>query len=287
MEVDKLRELIEKIQSGALSVDAAMSRLRHLPFESLEEATIDHHRSLRCGFPEVIFCGGKTERQILEIFSKMSDKGEPILATRVDPGVAARLVRKFPGCRHNSLARTVFLSHGSGRKKQGSVLVVSAGTSDIPVAEEAAVTAEAMGCIVERLFDVGVAGIHRIISHREKLWDADSIVVAAGMEGALASVIAGMTDRPVVAVPTSIGYGASFGGIAALLGMLNSCAAGVTVVNIDNGFGAGYAGALIARGNAHAAANRTKPARGNAHAAASRTKPAPAVPRSPRRAKRR
>jgi len=254
MDAERLKEIMKKVQSGKLTVDTALTQLRHLPFESLEEATIDHHRSLRCGFPEVIFCGGKSEKQIMAIVEKMVEKDERVLATRVEPHVAGRLVKKFGNAEHNVVARTVFICRRStGRrkrkKKDGLVLVVSAGTSDIPVAEEACVTAEAMGCNVERLFDVGVAGIHRIISHREKLWGADAIVVAAGMEGALASVIAGMTDRPVVAVPTSVGYGASFGGIAALLGMLNSCAAGVTVVNIDNGFGAGYAAALVARKN--------------------------------------
>lgn len=250
MDAERLKEIMKKVRSGELGVDAALTQLRHLPFESLEEATIDHHRSLRCGFPEVIFCGGKSEKQIMTIVKKMVEKGERVLATRVEPDVASRLVEKFSNAEHNAIARTVFISRISRRKqkkREGLVLVVSAGTSDVPVAEEACVTAEAMGCKVERLFDVGIAGIHRIISHREKLWDADAIVVAAGMEGALASVIAGMTDRPVVAVPTSVGYGASFGGIAALLGMLNSCAAGVTVVNIDNGFGAGYAAALVAR----------------------------------------
>ena len=254
MDAERLKEIMKKVQSGKLTVDSALTQLRHLPFESLEEATIDHHRSLRCGFPEVIFCGGKTEKQIMAIVEKMVEKDERVLATRVEPHVAGRLVKKFGNAEHNAVARTVFIGgrfigRRKRKKKDGLVLVVSAGTSDIPVAEEACVTAEAMGCDVERLFDVGIAGIHRIISHREKLWGADAIVVAAGMEGALASVIAGMTDRPVVAVPTSVGYGASFGGIAALLGMLNSCAAGVMVVNIDNGFGAGYAAALVARKN--------------------------------------
>lgn len=254
MDAETLRDIMKKVRKGEMSVEAALTRLRHLPFEPLAEATIDHHRSLRCGFPEVIFCGGKSESQITTIVQKMLEKEEPVLATRVQPDVASRLVKKFPRAEHNSLARTVYIRGGAGEKAkaargkaQGLVLVISAGTSDVPVAEEACVTATAMGCKVERLFDVGVAGIHRIISRRKKLWDADAIVVAAGMEGALASVVAGMTDRPVIAVPTSIGYGASFGGIAALLGMLNSCAAGVTVVNIDNGFGAGYAAALIAR----------------------------------------
>ncbi len=248
MQRDRLEGIIKKVRAGELSVDEALAQLRHLPFEPLDEATIDHHRSLRCGFPEVIFCGGKSEQQIVSILEKMLEKGESVLATRVDPQVAARLVQRFKDATHNVHARTVFIRRGKREKPGGTVLVVCAGTSDVPVAEEACVTAEAMGCKVERLFDVGVAGIHRVISHREKLWEADAIVAVAGMEGALASVIAGMTDRPVVAVPTSIGYGASFGGLAALLGMLNSCAAGVTVVNIDNGFGAGYAAALVARG---------------------------------------
>ncbi len=206
-----------------------------------------------------MFCGGKTERQIVSIVQKMLDKDEPVLATRVDPGVAERLVRRFRGARYNAAGRAVFIPAATPARRKapeaadGLVLVVSAGTSDTPVAEEACATAEAMGCRVERLFDVGIAGIHRVILQRQRLWEADAIVAVAGMEGALPGVVAGLTDRPVIAVPTSVGYGASFGGLAALLGMLNSCASGVTVVNIDNGFGAGYAAALIARGKALAA----------------------------------
>jgi hypothetical protein len=258
MQTERLKDILAKVKSGELGVEDALSRLRHLPFEAVEGSTIDHHRSLRCGFPEVVFCGGKTEKQIVTIVEAMLDKGEPVLATRVDSGVAERLVKRFHGARHNALGRTVFVPAPvpAGRKQPdaeaGLVLVVSAGTSDLPVAEEACATAEAMGCRVERLFDVGIAGIHRVISQRQKLWDADAIVAVAGMEGALPGVVAGLTDRPVVAVPTSVGYGASFGGLAALLGMLNSCASGVTVVNIDNGFGGGYAAALIARGRARA-----------------------------------
>jgi NCAIR mutase (PurE)-related protein len=277
MQVEKLKEILAKIKTGELSVEQGLARLRHLPFETIEGATIDHHRSLRCGFPEVVFCGGKTEKQIVAIIRKMKQKNEPVLATRVDPAIAARLIRRFPGARHNVPARTVFVpargigrstgrtrrvaataEHGVPGSGQGLVLVISAGTSDVPVAEEACATAEAMGCRVERLFDVGIAGIHRIISQRHKLWEADVIVAVAGMEGALAGVVAGMTDRPVIAVPTSVGYGASFGGLAALLGMLNSCASGVTVVNIDNGFGAGYAAGLIARGTARQACGAGK-----------------------------
>ncbi|MBN1503572.1 MAG: nickel pincer cofactor biosynthesis protein LarB [Candidatus Eisenbacteria bacterium] len=256
MQTERLREILARVKRGGLGVEGALSLLRHLPFETVEESTIDHHRSLRCGYPEVVFCGGKTERQIVNIVEKMLDEGEPVLATRVDPRVAETLLKKFRGARHNAVGRVVFIrasAHG-GRKSpteaDGLVLVVTAGTSDVPVAEEACATAEAMGCKVERVFDVGVAGIHRVISHRQRLWEADAIVAVAGMEGALPGVVAGLTDRPVVAVPTSVGYGASFGGVAALLGMLNSCASGVTVVNIDNGFGAGYAAALIARGKA-------------------------------------
>jgi len=263
-----LKQILAKVKSGELGLDEALSRLRHLPFEAVEGSTIDHHRSLRCGFPEVVFCGGKTERQIVTIVEAMLAKGEPVLATRVDPGVAERLVKRFRGARHNAVGATVFIpAPESEPKRRGSrgragsrerdneaglVLVVSAGTSDLPVAEEACATAEAMGCRVDRMFDVGIAGIHRVISQRQRLWDADAIVAVAGMEGALPGVVAGLTDRPVVAVPTSVGYGASFGGLAALLGMLNSCASGVTVVNIDNGFGGGYAAALIAGGRTRA-----------------------------------
>ncbi len=247
MDAESIRDILREVRKGRLTEEEALAHLRNLPFESIEGATIDHHRSIRCGFPEVVFCGGKTERQITAIVERMLKKQEPVLATRVEPLVARRLVKKFPKARHNELAGTVFIPHGRPRAKEGLVLVVTAGTSDIPVAEEACETAEAMGCKVERLFDVGIAGIHRVISQRQKLWDADAIVTVAGMEGALPGVVSGMTDRPVIAVPTSVGYGASFGGLAALLGMLNSCASGVTVVNIDNGFGAGYAAALIAR----------------------------------------
>ena len=255
MQTERLKEILARVKKGELGVEDALSLLRHLPFESVEESTIDHHRSLRCGYPEVVFCGGKTEGQIVTIVERMLDKDEPVLATRVDPGVAERLVKRFSGARHNAPGRAVFIPAARvGRKAPGEadglVLVVSAGTSDLPVAEEACATAEAMGCRVERLFDVGIAGIHRVISQRQRLWDADAIVAVAGMEGALPGVVAGLTDRPVIAVPTSVGYGASFGGLAALLGMLNSCASGVTVVNIDNGFGGGYAAALIARGKA-------------------------------------
>ncbi len=263
MQTERLREILAGVKKGELGMEEALSRLRHLPFETVEESTIDHHRSIRCGFPEVVFCGGKTERQILAIVEKMLEKDEPVLATRVDPGVAERLVKRFGGARHNAPGRAVFIpaaaqaASPAERKARGAadglVLVVSAGTSDVPVAEEACATAEAMGCRVERLFDVGIAGIHRVILQRQRLWEADAIVAVAGMEGALPGVVAGLTDRPVIAVPTSVGYGASFGGLAALLGMLNSCASGVTVVNIDNGFGGGYAAALIARGKALAA----------------------------------
>jgi NCAIR mutase (PurE)-related protein len=273
MQTDRLREILAAVKNGELGLEETLSMLRHLPFEAVEDATIDHHRSLRCGHPEVVFCGGKTERQILTIVEKMLSKGEPVLATRVDPGVAARLVKRFRGARHNAPGRAVFIPAPQRKLKapdaaEGLVLVVSAGTSDVPVAEEACATAEAMGCRVDRLFDVGIAGIHRVISQRHRLWEADAIVAVAGMEGALPGVVAGLTDRPVIAVPTSVGYGASFGGLAALLGMLNSCASGVTVVNIDNGFGGGYAAALIARGKALAACKAGREAVGTRSSAA-------------------
>ena len=282
MQIERLKEILAKVKNGELAVEEALSKLRHLPFEAVEGSTIDHHRSLRCGFPEVVFCGGKTERQIVTIVEAMLDKDEPVLATRVDPGVAERLLKRFRGARHNGLGRVVFIPAAVPAEREGPdaeaglVLVVSAGTSDLSVAEEACATAEAMGCRVERLFDVGIAGIHRVISQRQRLWDADAIVAVAGMEGALPGVVAGLTDRPVVAVPTSVGYGASFGGLAALLGMLNSCASGVTVVNIDNGFGGGYAAALIARGRARA----PKPRASRVRALRKETRhPGPGAPR--------
>lgn len=244
----RLRALLAAVSSGATSVDDAMERLRRLPFEDLGFAKVDHHRSLRTGVPEVVFGIGKTAAQITEITLRMREDSGRVLITRIDAQTAAEVTRAVPELRYFEIPRLARLESGeqpaAGR---GVVMVVAAGTSDLPVAEEAAVSAEYMGSEVQRLYDVGVAGIHRLLAHIEALQRARVLVVVAGMEGALPSVVAGLVDRPVIAVPTSIGYGASFGGMAALLAMLNSCAAGVTVVNIDNGFGAGIAAGLINR----------------------------------------
>jgi pyridinium-3,5-biscarboxylic acid mononucleotide synthase len=248
MDPKHLRQLLDRVQQGDATVDDALRELADLPFKDLGFARVDHHRHLRTGFPEVVLGLGKTAEQIGHIVAELARTGANVLATRVDDAHVAAVLAMVPGARHEKLARAVVVEQqaiaDSGR---GTVLIVSAGTSDLPVAEEAALTARLAGNRVERLIDVGVAGIHRLLGSRTALEAASVIVVVAGMEGALPSVVAGLTSRPVVAVPTSIGYGASFGGIAALLGMLNSCAAGVTVVNIDNGFGAGYAASLINR----------------------------------------
>lgn len=251
MNPERLRELLEQVREGAVEVDTAMERLKSLPFEDLGFATIDHHRALRKGFPEVVFCEGKTTEQVIQIARRIIERGSTLLATRVHPEMAKALQEALPSVTYHPLGRiAVAMEKGDKRAEEGLVLVISAGTSDIPVAEEAALTAEVMGSRVERLFDVGVAGIHRLLAHRERLFRAEVIIVVAGMEGALSSVVGGLVDAPVIAVPTSIGYGASFHGLAALLGMLNSCASGVVVVNIDNGFGAGYAATLINRSRA-------------------------------------
>lgn len=237
-----------QVRGGAVDVETAMERLKALPFEDLGFATIDHHRTVRKGFPEVIFCEGKTTEQVIQIARRIIEHGSTLLATRVCPEMAEALQEALPSVDYHALARIAVAMGDEDRSVgEGLVLVISAGTSDIPVAEEAAVTAEVMGSRVERLFDVGVAGIHRLLAHRELLQRASVIVVVAGMEGALSSVVGGLVDVPVIGVPTSVGYGASFHGLAALLGMLNSCASGVVVVNIDNGFGAGYAATLINR----------------------------------------
>ncbi len=248
MNILKLRKLLGHLANGGLSVDDAIDRLKSLPFEELEHATLDTHRSLRQGFPEVIFGSGKSSDQIISIGRRMTEGGENILITRIDEEKADLLLRSFPEASHNKVARTVFIeNHPIEKRGRGSILVVSAGTSDGPVAEEAAVTAEVMGNEIDRLYDVGVAGIHRLLSRRERLMSARVLIVVAGMEGALPSVVGGLVARPVIAVPTSVGYGANLGGFTPLLAMLNSCAAGVTVVNIDNGFGAGCAASIINR----------------------------------------
>jgi len=243
----QLQALLHEVAEGRLSPETAVSRLRHLPFEDLSFARIDHHRALRQGHPEVIFCAGKTTDQVVAIAERLAAANGGFLGTRATETMAMALRGTFDQLEWNPLARTVHLRSREARAaaEQGTILVIAAGTSDIPVAEEAAVTADAFGHGVARLSDVGVAGLHRLLSANDQLQAADVVIVVAGMEGALPSVVGGLVRVPVIAVPTSVGYGASFGGLAALLAMLNSCAAGVTVVNIDNGFGAAAAASRI------------------------------------------
>lgn len=248
MDAELLAELLEGIRRGRVSVQWALERLRHLPFEDLGFAKVDHHRALRQGFPEVIMGEGKEAAEIAAIARAMQRRGANVLITRLSPEKMAALRKKNRRLRYHPRARAAtWVGKAIRVRGRGSILIVCAGTSDIPVAEEATLTAEMMGNRVERLFDVGVAGLHRLLENRQRLFSASVLVVVAGMEGALPSVVAGLVDKPVIAVPTSVGYGASFRGISALLGMLNSCASGVTVVNIDNGFGAGFAASLINR----------------------------------------
>jgi pyridinium-3,5-biscarboxylic acid mononucleotide synthase len=248
MNVDRLKSILEEVKKGKLNVTAALDKFKNFPFEELGFATVDTHRSLRQGFPEVIFGEGKSLDQMVDIARKLMDSGENVLITRVDSGTSKRLLDILPDAIYNELARTIFIASNSIRKcGKGVILVIAAGTSDTPVAEEAVVTAESMGNDVERLYDVGVAGIHRLLHNKDRIMSAHVLVVVAGMEGALPSVVGGLVARPVIAVPTSIGYGANLGGFAPLLAMLNACAAGVTVVNIDNGFGAGYAASIMNR----------------------------------------
>jgi pyridinium-3,5-biscarboxylic acid mononucleotide synthase len=246
MRRERVRDLLAQVASGSLPVDRALDSLAQEPTESLGYATIDHHRALRQGFPEVIYGEGKSPAQIVGIAQRIAERGDGVLVTRISPEAACTLAGEMPAVEHNAVARTSYLRPPVPvAVSTGTLLIVTAGTSDLPVAEEAAVTADAMGCRLERLTDVGVAGIHRLLARREMLDQAGVIVVVAGMDGALASVVGGLARVPVIAVPTSVGYGASFNGIAPLLTMLNSCAAGVTVVNIDNGFGAAMAAARI------------------------------------------
>jgi hypothetical protein len=238
---DALQQLLEEVASGQLAPADALQRLRHFPSESLDFATLDHHRQLRQGQPEVVLCERKTVDQVVQICMRLAERSGRFLATRVTDSQADALRAKLPALDWHPLARVAHLAGGERPEPRGKVLVVCAGTSDLPVAEEAAVVLEAFGVGVERMVDVGVAGLHRLLGQSTKLHEADVIIVVAGMEGALPSVVAGLVRMPVIAVPTSVGYGASFQGLAALLGMLNSCAAGVTVVNIDNGFGAAAA----------------------------------------------
>lgn len=245
MRRERVRDLLARVAEGSIDIDAALSSLALEPGESLEYATIDHHRALRQGFPEVVYGAGKTTAQIIGIAKRIAERGDGVLVTRIADDSAAALADALPGTHLNPVARTAHLRPASPPPMKGGLLIVTAGTSDLPVAEEAAVTADAMGCHTERLTDVGVAGIHRLLARRELVDQASVIIVVAGMDGALASVVGGLARAPVIAVPTSVGYGASFQGIAPLLTMLNSCAAGVTVVNIDNGFGAAMAAARI------------------------------------------
>ena len=247
MTPEQLGRLLDEVARGALDPESALERLRHFPTEQLPFAQLDHHRALRQGTPEVVFCQGKTVEQVVAICERLDAAGGGFFGTRASEAQAEALVARFPGMRWNPLGRTVLLKRGTPAAPPGTVLIACAGTSDLPVAEEAADTADALGLGVARLSDVGVAGIHRLLNSGEALRSADVLIVVAGMEGALPSVVGGLVDKPVIAVPTSVGYGASFGGLAALLAMLNSCAAGVTVVNIDNGFGAAMAAGRILR----------------------------------------
>ena len=243
---DDLERLLTAVARGELAPGTALERLRHFPTEQLDFAQLDHHRALRQGQPEVVFCAGKTPEQVVAICDRLAAASGGFLGTRASPEQAAALQQRFDRTEWNPVARTVVLRRTEGESNTlGTVLVVCAGTSDLPVAEEAAVTADALGARVERLTDVGVAGIHRVLSAGDRLRSADVLIVVAGMEGALPSVVGGLVSAPVIAVPTSVGYGASFNGVAALLAMLNSCAAGITVVNIDNGFGAAMAAVRI------------------------------------------
>ncbi len=249
---EHIEQILNQVKDGGTSVDAAMDQLRDLPFSDLGYANVDHHRGLRLGFPEVVLGSCKTAAQIAGIVKELGRGGGNVLVTRVEPAQAAEVMSLWEGeadaLEHHEMARALVLRQRPDEDRgRGTVLVVTAGTGDIPVAEEAVLTARLMNNRVEQLYDVGVAGIHRLLSRREKLLAASVIVVVAGMEGALASVVGGLVPRPIIGVPTSVGYGTSFNGLAAMLGMLNSCAAGVSVVNIDNGFGAAYVASLINR----------------------------------------
>lgn len=237
--------LLERFRRGDLDRDAVMRAFQAAPIADLGFAQVDTHRALRKGFPEVIFGAGKTPEQVVAIAGKLAEKQQRVLVTRISFAHARALKKKFKNAKHHELARCVTIEKKPATKRAGTIAVICAGTSDLPVAEEAAITAEIMGNHVVRIVDAGVAGLHRILSRLEILQSANVLVVVAGMEGALPSVVAGLVSKPVIAVPTSVGYGASFGGVAALLGMLNSCGSGVTVVNIDNGFGGGYAASQI------------------------------------------
>lgn len=247
MNRDRLKKLLEQVQAGRIDVDEATRRLAHLPYEDIDVARVDHHRELRLGFPEVILGQGKTAEQIVRIAERILSESSNLLVSRTTEEVFRKIRELAPDAEFHPQARMISVLRDRTERGEGTIAIISAGTSDIPVAEEAAVTATAMGNRVSRIYDVGVAGIHRLLGARQDFESARVIVVVAGMEGALPSVVGGMVSVPVIAVPTSVGYGASFEGLAALLGMLNSCASNVTVVNIDNGFGAGFVASLINR----------------------------------------
>lgn len=247
MRSDVLLSLLEQVKSGATSPLTAAEQLSQISVEDAGFAKIDHHRSLRIGMPEVIYAAGKTPEQVAEIFLRMSRSGESVLATRASSDAWHAVHRAVPEAVYHTMARIIGLKGNAALPQAHKIAVVSAGTSDMPVAEEAALTAEYMGIAVDRVYDVGVAGLHRILAQQNVLRNASAVIVCAGMEGALPSVVGGLVGVPVIAVPTSVGYGAAFGGVAALLGMLNSCSPNVTVVNIDNGFGAAYIATMIAR----------------------------------------
>lgn len=241
-----MKKLLQDYKAGKVDLSTVLQKIKTMPYEDLGFAKLDTHREVRKGFPETIFCQGKTILQISEILQKLP-KDQNILLTKVNKNVYASVKKSYPLAQYNELGKTVVIQRYKPKKKKGTILVLTAGTSDIPVAEEAIVTAELMGNKVEKVYDVGVAGVHRLFDIKEKIFHANVIIVIAGMEGALASIVGGLASKPVIAVPTSVGYGASFQGIAPLLTMLNCCAEGVVVVNIDNGFGAGYFASLINR----------------------------------------
>jgi len=247
LDLRQIEALLEQVRDREIGVDEAVEQLRHLPFEDLGFAKIDHHRALRHGMPEVIFAQGKTAEQVASIAGRLLERNRNVLATRVSGEIARHLAQQFPSSEYFADARSWRVWEDRTVRGKGTVAIVCAGTSDVPVAREAAITAEVMGNRVDEIYDVGVAGIHRLLQNKERITGARVIVVCAGMEGALPSVVGGITGCPVIAVPTSIGYGASFDGLAALLGMMNSCASNVSVVNIDNGFGGGYVASLINR----------------------------------------
>lgn len=247
MDENALRKLLEEVRTNRRTIEQALRDLRRLPFEDIGFAKVDHHRAIRCGFPEVIYCQGKRTEQVVAIIERRLAGGGNVLATRATPEVARAVRRRFRKAVYNEIARTLVIRQKTAHRSAGFVAIVCAGTADMPVAEEARETCEIMDQPTRSFYDVGVAGIHRLLAHTAELGEAKAVVVCAGMEGALPSVVGGLVACPVIAVPTSVGYGATLGGLAPLLTMLNSCAAGVSVVNIDNGFGAGYIAALIGR----------------------------------------